>query len=147
MVFCPKRRAFQRVHFRLRGLANRVHQIEEAVDFDRFLLAVAEHPKVREELLLLRSSLLRGSFLRSLSSFLLCHSSTPYRGIWAIVWLAWLTGLYEFDEHHTLMSDLPTVIGRGEPHAPNVRRSDFSDPKREMNLVFDSLRVTTAIRC
>ena len=52
-----------------------------------------------------------------------------------------------FDEHHTLVSDLPTMIGRGEPHAPNVRRSDFSDPKLEMNLVFDSLRVTTAIRC
>lgn len=32
------------------------------------------------------------------------------------------------------MSDLPTVIGRGEPLAPNVRRSDFS----EANL--DSIR-------
>jgi len=60
------------------GTEKPIYQIEEAVVSDRFLLAVAEHPKVREELLLLRSSLLRGSFL---SSFLLCHSSTPYRGI------------------------------------------------------------------
>ena len=61
--------------------------------------------------------------------------------------LAWLTGLNEIDNHHSLMSDLSTVTDRGEPLALNVRRSDFSDPKREMNLVFDSLRVTTAIRC
>jgi hypothetical protein len=27
------------------------------------------------------------------------------------------------------------VIDRGEPHAPNVRRLDFSDPKRDVNLV------------
>ena len=33
------------------------------------------------------------------------------------------------------MSDLPTVIGRGEPLAPNVRRSDFSEANREVNLV------------
>lgn len=36
------------------------------------------------------------------------------------------------------MSDLPTVIGRGEPLALNVRRSDFSEAKREVNL--DSIR-------
>lgn len=33
------------------------------------------------------------------------------------------------------MSGLPTVIDRGEPHAPNVRRSDFINSNREINLV------------
>lgn len=52
-----------------------------------------------------------------------------------IVSLAWLTGLYEFDEHHTTMSDLPTVVSRGEPLASNVRRSDFIEPIRDVTRV------------
>lgn len=34
-----------------------------------------------------------------------------------------------------MMSDLPTVIDRGEPLATNVRRSDFSEAKRDVNPV------------
>lgn len=40
---------FSQEKSRLRGLVNRVYQIEEAVVSDRFLLAVAGHPEVREK--------------------------------------------------------------------------------------------------
>ena len=49
--------------------------------------------------------------------------------------LAWLTGLNEFNEHHTLMSDLPTMIDRCELPTPNVRRSDFSKPELDVTRV------------
>ena len=49
--------------------------------------------------------------------------------------LAWLTGLRRVRPIITVMSDLPTVIDRGEPLAADVRRSDFSEAKREVNLV------------
>ena len=51
------------------------------------------------------------------------------------VLLAWLTGLNEFDNHHTVMSDLSTVTDRGEPLTANVRRSVLNVPKRDVTLV------------
>jgi hypothetical protein len=44
-----KKRLFSKQFCRWRGLENRTPQIEEAVVSDRFLLAVAKHPKVREK--------------------------------------------------------------------------------------------------
>lgn len=36
--------------------------------------------------------------------------------------------------HRTLLSDLPTVIGRGELRVAGVGRSDFSEANSEVNL-------------
>ena len=93
-----------------------VYQIEEAVVADRFLLAVAEHPKGREKnYFFFAAAFFAGAFLPAFAAFFLATVAllTEPTGVTSRTRLA-NRAETSLTNHHTLMSDLSTVIDRGE---------------------------------